>query len=480
MSHLPQLRSALLRAAEQQASQSRQRTDTPSRRSGVQRVSLARHGSIVLVFVVSVLAVAAVALAATGLIGTGAPVRSGRTFNPAVGYGVAIPRTVGLLGIAAPDPVSGPPWTLRVYDTNRGVGCVQIGRLVDGRIGVLGRDGAFHNDGLFHPLPLQTERAVGDCVLLDGHGRIFLSMSTYALQSSAEENACDPPSDVRPPPAGMERCPEKDERNVFYGMLGPQAKSITYELHGHTHTVPTVGPQGAYLIVEKADRRSIASGGDSLPAVVPSGSNPEQPIRKITYGDGQTCTTTANGNRDNSGGRCQPVGYAAEPVRIPAARELYSHVRVRRLFGQRVSGHRGKRENQFVVSFTARVAVRNARSDYYIFIKDPQACRPDGGEGGGGWSLARDVEAGEHIRYTVNVGNSYPGEFNAGCGGVYRGKVLYMLAPTGGPSFFSPQTPLDRQALLGSHLGPDAYLVGNFTYHVPTKPPASGHSVQGG
>jgi hypothetical protein len=36
--------------------------------------------------------------------------------------------------------------------TTRGEICVQIGRLDDGQLGQLGIDGAFHDDGRFHPL----------------------------------------------------------------------------------------------------------------------------------------------------------------------------------------------------------------------------------------------------------------------------------------------------------------------------------------
>jgi hypothetical protein len=40
-----------------------------------------------------------------------------------------------------------------------------------------------------------------------------------------------------------------DQRNRYYGLLGPQAQSITCSTAGVRQTVPTVGADGAYLIV---------------------------------------------------------------------------------------------------------------------------------------------------------------------------------------------------------------------------------------
>lgn len=480
MSRIPQLRAELMRAAENRPHQARaEASQAPTgARSTAPRRPFTR-GTLLIAVVLGTSTLAAVALAATKLIGTGAPVRSQMGFTTGAGYGVAIPSSEGLLGIAAPDPAGGPPWTMRVYDTSRGVGCVQVGRFVGGQIGVIGQDGAFHDDGLFHRLPAQASQAEGACALLDGAHRTFLSMSTYGLEASAEADACDPLTDGRPPPPGTERCRAGDERTLFYGLLGPDVQSIAYRLQGHVHRAPAVGPQGAYLIVERADRRAIASGGDSAPGVTPSGANPNQPLLEITYRDGQRCMLTKHGNRDGHGRPCEPVGYVADPLPVPTPRQLASPVRVQQLFDRPSGAPDGHRENQLVVSFTARVAVHNARSNYYIFTEEPNTptCRPDGGEGGGGSALARNVRAGEQIRYVTDVGKSYPGALAAGCIGTYHGMVLYMVAPSGGPSLasgngaslFFPQAQLDRRTSLlrPDRLGPDTILVGRFSYTVP-------------
>ena len=62
-----------------------------------------------------------------------------------------IASSVRVLPLRVADPDGGPPWGLRVARTSRGLLCVEVGRVVGGRIGVLGRDGAFHDDGAFHP-----------------------------------------------------------------------------------------------------------------------------------------------------------------------------------------------------------------------------------------------------------------------------------------------------------------------------------------
>src|SRR5271157_2043460 len=108
---------------------------------------------------------AGVALAARTLVEVGSP--APREY-PNVGEKI-LPKGTRLLSLRVPDPAGGPPWGMRVIftaDHGRGDsrdggtahwGCVQIGRVFHGKLGVLGQDGAFHNDGLFHELPVQPE-----------------------------------------------------------------------------------------------------------------------------------------------------------------------------------------------------------------------------------------------------------------------------------------------------------------------------------
>lgn len=137
--------------------------DAPTARR-MHRVGRVRRGPLLVAIAFGTLVLAAAALAATGVIGFGAPVRAshppGREReSKTTGIGIPVAAADGLpvsaqpLAISVHDPAGGLPWGMRIVRTTRGLLCVQIGRLLDGRLGVLGRDGQFHDDGLFHEIP---------------------------------------------------------------------------------------------------------------------------------------------------------------------------------------------------------------------------------------------------------------------------------------------------------------------------------------
>ena len=88
------------------------------------------------------LTVATVAVAAQTGILSGEPVKNppGLKLDPKKGLGVIV-GPGKLFDVRASDPSGEPPWAVRMVKTSRGLGCVQLGRLVDGKLGVLGRDG---------------------------------------------------------------------------------------------------------------------------------------------------------------------------------------------------------------------------------------------------------------------------------------------------------------------------------------------------
>lgn len=94
------------------------------------------------------LSLSAGAFAAVGLLSDGADVEylRGHAPQPTVGNGTAIPATISDL-LRAEDPAGGLPWGLRTYETTRGLACVQVGRVQEDRLGLIGRDGSFGNDG---------------------------------------------------------------------------------------------------------------------------------------------------------------------------------------------------------------------------------------------------------------------------------------------------------------------------------------------
>jgi hypothetical protein len=95
-------------------------------------------------------------------------------------------------------------------------------------------------------------------------------------------------------------CPRGSLRLIFAGLLGPDAVAISYEgADGKVHQERTSGPDGAYLLVFRADgitcrlfsrslfsRQSQCIDGESVEGASPNGPTS---IRSITYRDGKTC-----------------------------------------------------------------------------------------------------------------------------------------------------------------------------------------------
>jgi len=463
MSSLPQLRQSLMLAAEGRAAQAREPERGGEPRRARRRPRYARRSSLAVMLVFGLLMLAAVAYATTQLIKTGSPVQSEEHFAPNAGAGVAIARSEGLLGIAAADPDGGPPWTMRIYDTSRGLGCAQVGRLLRGRIGVLGQDGAFNDDGRFHPLPAQASQAEGECVLLDGRGHAFLGVANYGVAASGLRRACYLLHASR---AAKERCAKADPRDIYYGLLGPDARSITYTLAGQTHTIPTVGPDGAYLIVEATPAAITAMGvGGGGAGALPAGGGSlsdrtqtialPQPIKLVTYSGGRTCRIGRAHDWGSSGGHCvPPVGFVAQHVTLPSARAVASPIDVQTVPGA------GAREAQLTISFTARAAVTSALSGYSASLIPARSGRCSAGNiGGAAQQLGRNVRAGERVQLTLSshFGDSH-GLFPT-CPGVAHGTVFFSI----------PSSEFSSAASYGPFLRRHAgiVVVGRFTYDAP-------------
>jgi hypothetical protein len=157
---LDQIGEQLSRAAQRQVA--RHATATRQRRIGA-LVTLADHAvrshkrwrspRPLAVVLALALGMAGAAYGAARLIGIGAPAPSSR--DPSVNL-IVTTRT-DLLSVRARDPDGGPAWAFELSFERHtpllagvpGV-CVAIGRIVDGRLGYLGQDGAFGDDGKFH------------------------------------------------------------------------------------------------------------------------------------------------------------------------------------------------------------------------------------------------------------------------------------------------------------------------------------------
>jgi hypothetical protein len=141
-----------------------------------------------------VLALAAVALAIkTFVFGSDAP----RTFSSprSAGIGAIRPGTVKLLSVRTPDPNGGPPWGMRVFSTQRGYGCYQVGRLVDGRLVALGINGAFGSDGRAHRLPVDNQGCGGTDDV--GHLRFTAVSPVRDASAALTEDRCLDPEGAR-------------------------------------------------------------------------------------------------------------------------------------------------------------------------------------------------------------------------------------------------------------------------------------------
>ncbi len=385
-----------------------------------------------LVLVPALLAIAAGGLALGGVLEIGRP--AGPEFSASrAGYGPLAPGTSRLLAISTPDPRGGPPWGLRVFSTKRGVGCIQVGRLLDGRLGAIGQDGAFNDDGRFHEVPPGSSIRFFACSALDANGRIFNNVTVGDQPASAWSGflACAPATATGPERAperghAVSICPASEERNLYYGLLGPDAKSITYASAGGHRTIATVGPEGAYLIVTEASAHQLFGGSiaGGTADVVPV----DGPITEIHYRDGSTCHLTS---RSWIGGASActpslpvPVGYRAVPT--PTARQVATPIHARA-----VRNARGERV--IVLTFVSRVPITEYRSAYSVKLDESELH----GRAVAPYRVAgqADVAAGQTVRTEI-LG---PGARRSVPAGFYSGTVT-LISATGPALFEGPGT----------------------------------------
>jgi hypothetical protein len=382
------------------------------------------------VLIPALLVLTAGGLALGGVIEVGAPAQPGYSASEA-GLGALTIGSARLEPVSAPDPAGGPSWGMQVFSTRLGVGCLQVGRLVDGQLGALGEDGAFGDDGRFHEVPAGSSVTWFECSALDGEGRVFNNVTLDNLPVSGWNGfgGCAPETATaaeKAPERGhaIGICPESDERDLHFGLLGPEAQSVTYTSEGETRTLPTSGPDGAYLIVEHASPHQLLIGkGLGTSNVVPL----DGPITEIHYRDGSTCHLTSKswmgGNEACTPSLQMPVGF--KPVKTPTAAEVSSPVSA-----QVATGAHG--EQEVLVSFSSRVSITEYRSTYSLKLEesatDPRAIAPER-------STPAEVKAGETVTMPVRAlhfrESLPPGE--------YKGTVSLMSA-TGPELFEGPGT----------------------------------------
>ena len=184
----------------------------------------------------------------------------GSTLNPSGPTGV-IASSVQLAAVV-PDPEgSGPAWGIKTYRVTGEMTCFQVGREQSGQIGAVGAYGSFGDDGRFHPFTF-SDVGFGTCVPNDAHQHAFVNVAYANASASASGEPCPTfpsglpphlPTQLRARLTGQSHaadCEPRNERLVAFGLLGPDATSVTYRTAHGTATTRTHGPDGAYLIVE--------------------------------------------------------------------------------------------------------------------------------------------------------------------------------------------------------------------------------------
>ncbi len=340
-----------------------------------------------------------VALAATGVLRSGNPVPAPAHLTPDAQLGVPVPGHTRLIAKSAPDPAGGPPWGMRIVHTTREVVCLQIARRYDGQLGVIGEDGAFHDDGRFHPLPPDA---------ISSAPRHYLATCHPAGQSTTQEVSGVPASGELTGAGTFGR--PSEERRLYFGLLGPTAVSVTYRLAGRTVTLPVEPGSDAYLIVLPGTTpapRIVEDGGRTGEGpLVPAGA-----LTKITYRLGhELCEEHAIGSP--RGPHPCPHRATLDPPAKPRDLHQPIHVTMRALRGElpiRVRLKHGRPlppptrapvgiEYEATVTFRAPFAVTSALNGYSIEV--PIHCRGGGAEE---TTLERNVHAGEVVRARTHV-----------------------------------------------------------------------------
>lgn len=399
MSILGQLERDLLAAARQRqmSATSEPRVFGGEARRRVLGVSLNRLRVPALAFA-ALLASGTIALAASDLILTGSPVSPSDQQSSNVGNGVPAAGASELLPLRVSDPEGGLPWGMRLVHTTRGKLCMQVGRVKDGELGELGVDGAFNNDGRFHPLPASAlpslapdgQQPAGDantsCNLI---GEAIVAQH-IGLDRSAAELSSGAQVAIR------------YRRDLYFGVLGSDAVSVSYGAGEGQHTVPVVPESGAYLVVQPtASGEQIETGAAAIGTY--GNSVPSAPLTAIAYRiDGKLCERgpvqppwASNPGIDT----CPQVPTPSAPAQQPELR-VPLHVEVQTQGGL-IAG--------VDVSFTAPYAIADASYEYAIRVLD---CQTADSQGAVSQSLERNVAKGETVR--LHLGDP----FVERCGGL--------------------------------------------------------------
>jgi hypothetical protein len=352
---------------------------------------LSRRLNATVMAVAFVLSGGAIAAAATGVL-NGSPVKRRGPATPNAGIGVPALGGSRLLALRAADPQGGLPWGMRLVHTTRGEICVQIGRLDDGQLGQLGIDGAFHDDGRFHPLAPAILPQYSDS------GDVSCNLAApirIGIWPAGDRSAAPSPERTSFKPTA------KDLRLISWGLLGPHAVSITYQTAAGVLSRLVAPGTGAYLIVSAVSHvpRSIGGGSE----FVGSSSGHTVEAQSPTGIDGSVIATTFRfGSFTCSIGHDAPVAtrcptYHPTPEdRLAPTAILHEPVQVKLITQPHDSCSAAYLVDpcyRAEIEFKAPYAVTNAGSEY--FVQADSSCKHARVSS---WSFINNIRQGQTVR----------------------------------------------------------------------------------
>jgi hypothetical protein len=305
-----------------------------------------------------------------------------RPLSPVTGTGRVAP-------IRTPDPDGGPPWSVRTFRTRGGPECEQVGRVVEGRLGVIGDDGEFHEAPLASVACFSRRRGPvpADATLLRSHG----SPTPVGIPANGT-----PPREYAPVAcedgvsAGQSLdphtivCGDRPRRFVDTGTVGPNVVAIEVRGGGVQERHPVVA--GRYMIVR--------------PAVQPPGS-----IAYAVFRDRRRVR----------------VWTAPRTRTTPVSRDA----RVIRRTGLRASPERVGPGTLVTVSMRARFYPKARYGGWFdVDLAGPPGC-PRQGHVRFQVFLDRMARAGELLRFGVRPPGLTHTERADWCRGRYTGRVLF-------------------------------------------------------
>ncbi|HME04538.1 MAG TPA: hypothetical protein VKG38_16070 [Solirubrobacteraceae bacterium] len=388
-----------------------------------------------LIAAIVVLAGGAIAAAATGVL-TGSPVS-----NPAgppvphAGYGVPVAGGSDLLALRVADSEGGLPWAMRIVHTTRGLVCVQVGRVYRGQLGQLGVDGVFHDDGRFHRLGSNVLYGTSEEII-----QCVLPSQSFSYQDASADRSGDPV-----PTEGV-RPPARELRSILFGLLGPDAASVTYKTSSGLRTEPVSPGTGAYLIVEPVAHagRQFENGGAIIGPVAQHAVSPPPldlrlgprggTLSAITYrlgsltcmiGFGAPISTPCPTSRPALPVSRKPAHNLSEPLHLTLVKDTPAVCRAAFLNDPCY---------RVLLQFKAPYAVTNAASEYTI---EARANCPNAPVSS--WSIERDIKRGETVK-ELSVDSFSP----SACAATETLQVRYQ------PAWLAETQPTQRPIIVGT------------------------------